>query len=115
MAYTPAGLRTVSVREARSSISTLLDAAENGETTLVIRYSKPTAVIAPIPEPGVPPVSDDEEIRWYRVPSGPHRLGFTAAANAAFLRKPREERARILETLAAIADKQIVVTTYERP
>jgi prevent-host-death family protein len=42
--------RTVSVSEARTGLSDILDAAERGRTTVVVRHSKPSAAIIPAGE-----------------------------------------------------------------
>lgn len=102
-------MKAISARNARASISALLDAAEAGETTLIIRNSSPVAVIGPVP-PARPPAYDPDEIRWYRLQGGIHRIGLGGAANAAFLALSRDERASLLEACAAIAvDGPIVV------
>lgn len=101
-------LNAVSVRAARATISALLDAAERGESTLVIRNSKPSAVIAPLA--ASPSRGEDDDVRWYRVPGVARKIGFAGAANTAFLHQPREERARILEVLATLAtDGDVVI------
>ena len=105
-------MKTVSVREARATISALLDRAEAGESTLVIRNSKPSAVLTPVPPRGVAPNYDPEEIRWYRARGSSARIGFTGAANATFLRCSRDERAQMLAILSGLAaDAPLVVTT----
>jgi antitoxin (DNA-binding transcriptional repressor) of toxin-antitoxin stability system len=103
-------MKAVSARAARASISALLDLAEAGESTLIIRNSKAAAILAPVPAPENRFAYDPDEVRWYR-PHGSHRrVGFLGAANAAFLARPRAERAKILEALAAIShDAPIVV------
>jgi antitoxin (DNA-binding transcriptional repressor) of toxin-antitoxin stability system len=105
-------VKTVSARSARASISALLDAAEAGETTLIIRNSAPVAVIGPVPD-ARPPTYDPEEIRWYRLLGGTRRVGLGGAANAAFMALSRDDRARFLEACAAIAvDGPIVVDAF---
>ncbi len=104
-------LNAVSARAARAGISALLDAAEDGRSTLIIRNSKACAVIGPVP-PREPLLAyDPDELRWYRARGATHKIGFTGAANAAFLALARDERAHILEVCAQIArDAPILVT-----
>jgi len=97
-------MKSVSARAARAGISDLLDAAEAGETTLIIRNSRPAAVIGPVPPDGRAYAYDPDEVRWYRARGARHKVGFLGAANATFLALPREARGRALETLAAIAN-----------
>jgi len=96
-------MKAVSARAARAAISGLLDAAEAGESTLIIRNSRPAAVIGPVPPAGRAHAYDPDEVRWYRARGAHHKVGFLGAANAAFLALPREARARALEAVAAIA------------
>lgn len=42
--------RTISATDARAELNKLLDAAEGGKTTLVVRHSKPSAAIIPAKE-----------------------------------------------------------------
>jgi len=41
-------MRTVQLREAKATLSALVDAAENGEATMITRHGKPAAVLAPV-------------------------------------------------------------------
>jgi antitoxin (DNA-binding transcriptional repressor) of toxin-antitoxin stability system len=97
-------MRALSAREARASISALLDAAEAGESTLIIRNSKAAAVIGPVPARESAYAYDPDEVRWYRARGARHKIGFLGAANAAFLALARDQRARALDALAAIAN-----------
>jgi antitoxin (DNA-binding transcriptional repressor) of toxin-antitoxin stability system len=97
-------MTTVSARAARAGISALIDAAEAGESTLIIRNSKAAAVIGPVPpREGSSYAYDPDEVRWYRAHGARHKIGFLGPANAAFLALPREQRAQALEALAALA------------
>ncbi len=111
--YTTNGVRNaISARAARAGISALLDAAEEGRSTLIIRNSKACAVIGPVPPREHLLVYDPDEVRWYRTRGAIHKIGFTGAANAAFLALARDERARILAACAQVArDASILVTT----
>lgn len=105
-------MNAVSARAARAGISALLDAAEEGRSTLIIRNSKACAVIAPVPPREQQLAYDPEEVRWYRARGATHKIGFTGATNAAFLALSRDERARILAVCAVIAaGAPILVTT----
>ena len=102
-------MKAVSARAARASISALIDLAEAGESTLIIRNSKAAAVIGPVPERGSGYAYDPDEVRWYRPRGALHKIGFLGAANAAFLALPRDERAKALDALAAIATDILVI------
>lgn len=41
-------MRTMQVREAKAGLSALIDAAENGEPTMITRHGKPAAVIVSV-------------------------------------------------------------------
>ncbi|HEY8322300.1 MAG TPA: type II toxin-antitoxin system prevent-host-death family antitoxin [Candidatus Baltobacteraceae bacterium] len=97
-------MKAISARAARAAISGLLDAAEAGESTLIIRNSRPAAVIGPVPPEGRGYAYDPDEVRWYRARGARHKVGFLGAANAAFLALPRDARARALDAVAAIAN-----------
>lgn len=97
-------MKSISARAARASISALLDRAEAGESTLIIRNSKPAGMIGPVTPQGAPYAYDPDEVRWYLARGARHKIGFLGAANAAFLALPRQERARVLEALAIIAN-----------
>lgn len=101
-------VKSVSARDARASISALLDAAEAGESTLIIRNSHAAAIIGPVP-PERPRADDPDDVRWYRLRDGTRRVGLAGAANAAFLALPRDERARVLEACAAMAGNGPVI------
>jgi len=96
-------MKAVSARAARAGISGLIDAAEAGESTLIIRNSKAAAVIGPVPTRESGYAYDPDEVRWYTPRGARNKVGFLGAANAAFLALARDERARALEALAAIA------------
>ena len=38
-------MRELGLREAKAALSTVVDAAEQGETTIITRHGKPTAVV----------------------------------------------------------------------
>jgi antitoxin (DNA-binding transcriptional repressor) of toxin-antitoxin stability system len=105
-------MTAVSARAARASISALLDRAEAGQSTLIIRNSRACAIIAPVVPARTAEIPyDPDEVRWYRPRGAAQKIGFLGAANAAFLARPRDERARILDALASIArDGPLVVT-----
>ena len=44
-------MRTVQLREAKAKLSALVQAAENGETTIVTKHGKPAAKLVPFSEP----------------------------------------------------------------
>jgi prevent-host-death family protein len=44
-------MRTVQLREAKAKFSALVQAAENGETTIVTKHGKPAAKLVPFNEP----------------------------------------------------------------
>jgi prevent-host-death family protein len=52
-------VKQVSIQEARAQLGDLVIAAQNGETTVITRYGKPAAVIAPVPAPDQPPSQPD--------------------------------------------------------
>ena len=41
-------MKTVQLREAKATLSALVDAAEQGEATTITRHGKPAAVLVPI-------------------------------------------------------------------
>lgn len=41
-------MRNVNLREAKASLSALIDAAEHGESTMITKHGKPAAVIIPV-------------------------------------------------------------------
>jgi prevent-host-death family protein len=41
-------MRSVNLREAKASLSSLIDAAEHGESTTITKHGKPAAVIIPL-------------------------------------------------------------------
>ncbi len=41
-------MKTVRLREAKATLSALIDAAEKGEPSLITRYGRPAAVLLPI-------------------------------------------------------------------
>ncbi|HMN70694.1 MAG TPA: type II toxin-antitoxin system Phd/YefM family antitoxin [Rhodoblastus sp.] len=41
-------MKTVQLREAKATLSALVDAAEHGEATTITRHGKPAAVLVPI-------------------------------------------------------------------
>jgi len=41
-------MKTVQLREAKATLSRLIDAAENGEATIITRYGRPAAAIVPM-------------------------------------------------------------------
>lgn len=41
-------MKTLNVREARASLSALVDAAEHGEATTITKHGRPAAVLIPI-------------------------------------------------------------------
>ncbi|TKT82979.1 type II toxin-antitoxin system Phd/YefM family antitoxin [Aquamicrobium sp. LC103] len=41
-------MKTVQVREAKAGLSALIDAAENGEPTIITRHGKPAAVVVSV-------------------------------------------------------------------
>lgn len=41
-------MKTLQVREAKAGFSALIEAAENGETTIITKHGKPAAAIVPI-------------------------------------------------------------------
>lgn len=41
-------MKTVQLREAKASLSALVDAAENGEPTVITRHGHPAAMLVPI-------------------------------------------------------------------
>lgn len=47
-------MKEMSVQDARAHLGDLVIAAQHGETTVITRYGKPVAVIAPVP-PDLPP------------------------------------------------------------
>ena len=47
-------MRTVQLREAKASLSALVQAAENGETTIVTKNGHPAAMIGPVEGPRRP-------------------------------------------------------------
>ncbi len=105
-------MNAISARAARAGISALLDAAEDGRSTLIIRNSKACAVIGPVPPHEHLLAYDPDEVRWYRARGATHKVGFTGAANAAFLALARAERERILDACVQIArTAPILVTT----
>ena len=44
-------MRTVQLREAKAQLSALVQAAENGETTIITKNGKPSASIGPVRSP----------------------------------------------------------------
>lgn len=44
----PVSMKTVQLREAKATLSALIDAAEQGEATTITRHGKPAAVLVPI-------------------------------------------------------------------
>jgi len=108
-------LKAVSARAARARISALIDLAEAGESTLIIRNSKAAAVIGPVPTHERGYDYDPDEVRWYTPRGARHKIGFLGAANAAFLALPRDERAHALEALAAIANRSPVLVVPASP
>ena len=47
-------MRTVQLREAKAQLSALVQAAENGETTIVTKHGRPAAKVVPFDETHVP-------------------------------------------------------------
>ena len=43
-------MKTMQVREAKAGFSALVEAAENGEPTVITKHGKPSAMIVPIDE-----------------------------------------------------------------
>jgi prevent-host-death family protein len=43
-------MKTVQVREAKAGFSALIEAAEQGEATIITKHGKPTAMVVPISE-----------------------------------------------------------------
>jgi prevent-host-death family protein len=43
-------MKTMQVREAKAGFSALVEAAENGEPTIITKHGKPTAMVVPIDE-----------------------------------------------------------------
>ena len=43
-------MKTMQVREAKAGFSALVEAAENGEPTVITKHGKPTAMVVPIEE-----------------------------------------------------------------
>lgn len=41
-------MKTVQLREAKASLSALVDAAESGEATVITRHGRPAAMLVPI-------------------------------------------------------------------
>lgn len=41
-------MRSVNVREAKTNLSAIIDAAEHGESTMITKHGKPAAVIIPL-------------------------------------------------------------------
>ena len=41
-------MKTVQLREAKATLSSLVDAAENGEATIITRHGRPAAAIVPM-------------------------------------------------------------------
>ena len=41
-------MKTVQLREAKATLSALVDAAEHGEATTITRHGKPAAVLVPV-------------------------------------------------------------------
>lgn len=41
-------MRTMQVREAKAGFSALVEAAENGEATIITKHGKPAAVVVPV-------------------------------------------------------------------
>lgn len=41
-------MKTVQVREAKAGFSALIEAAENGEPTIITKHGKPAAMVVPI-------------------------------------------------------------------
>jgi len=44
----PDPVKTIQLRDAKATLSALVDAAENGETTVITRHGRPAAMIVPI-------------------------------------------------------------------
>jgi prevent-host-death family protein len=42
------GVRNLQLREAKASLSAVVDAAERGEATTITRHGKPAAVVVPV-------------------------------------------------------------------
>lgn len=42
-------MRTVQLREAKAKLSSLVEAAERGETTVVTKHGRPAAMVVPFP------------------------------------------------------------------
>jgi prevent-host-death family protein len=43
-------MKTMQVREAKAGFSALIEAAENGEPTIITKHGKPAAMVVPIDE-----------------------------------------------------------------
>jgi prevent-host-death family protein len=43
-------MKTMQVRDAKAGFSALIEAAENGEPTMITKHGKPTAMIVPVEE-----------------------------------------------------------------
>ena len=41
-------MKTMQVREAKAGFSTLVEAADNGEPTIITKHGKPAAVVVPV-------------------------------------------------------------------
>jgi prevent-host-death family protein len=41
-------VRSVQVREAKATLSALIEAAERGEPTMITRHGRPAAIVAPV-------------------------------------------------------------------
>jgi antitoxin Phd len=41
-------MKTVQLRDAKATLSALVDAAEGGETTLITRHGRPAAMLVPV-------------------------------------------------------------------
>ena len=78
-------MRTVNVKEAKATLSALIQAAENGETTIVTKHGRPVARIVPssdASEAGHKPsfaellLSIPHEIPFERDPTPPREVEF---------------------------------------